>query len=160
MVRKLIAGLAVLLLASGAAAYWTWRGRATAQTAAGDRQAAVSAAGTYAVNLLSVSHRTVDEDLRRILDTSTGEARTENVRSAAAVKSATVKTKAVETGVLRSAAIDSMNGSSADVLVVADAVIRWEGDKKLAPEERFYRWRMRVAKVGGVWLVAKAEMVS
>jgi Mce-associated membrane protein len=150
----------VLLLASGAAAYWTWRGRATAQAAAGDREEALRAAGTYAVNLLSVSHRTVDEDLRRILDTSTGEARAENTRTAAAVKAATLKDKAVETGVLRSAAIDSIDGATAEVLVVADAVIRWEGDKKLAPEERFYRWRMRVAKVNGVWLVGKAEMVS
>jgi Mce-associated membrane protein len=64
----------------------------------------------------------------------------------------------VQTAVLRSVGLVSMRGSTAEVLVVADVVIRWEGREE-PPQERFYRWKMQVAKVGGAWLVAKEEQI-
>jgi Mce-associated membrane protein len=44
------------------------------------------------------------------------------------------------------------------VLVVADVEIRWDGSQS-PPQERYYRWSMDLAKVGRLWLVAKAVQV-
>ena len=102
--------------------------------------------------------RASTRDIKRILDTSTGPARTEYVRTAEALKEATVKDRIVQAGALRATGLVSLKGTTAQVMVVGDAVIRKDGDKN-APQERFYRWNMEVTKIGGVWLVSKAEVV-
>jgi len=157
VVMPVLAGLVVALAAG---LVWIRIELAAARTAEEEREAALRAAGVHAVSLLSVNHRTVDEDIRRILSTSTGEAKQRHTANAAALKRAAIDTKAIQTGVVRAAGLVSMNAelTSADVLVVADALLWWEGGKP-APQDRYYRWRMRVSKVGGAWLVSKAEQV-
>ncbi|GAA3121083.1 Mce associated membrane protein [Planomonospora alba] len=151
-----VLGLLIVLLL--AAAFWTGGRLRDAQAAADDREAALRAAGTHAVNLLSVGHRTVDADIRRILDTSTGQARAEYSRNASALKETTTRDKVVQTGALRAVGLVSLEGGTARVMVVGDAVIEWDGGGN-APQERFYRWTMEVTRTGGRWLVSKAEMV-
>lgn len=129
------------------------------QGRAGDKQAALLAAGTHAKNLVSLDHKTVDADVRRILDTSTGAARAEYAANAGKLRSTTLANKVVQHGVLRATGLVSMTGATAKVLVVADVEIRWEGSDS-APQERYYRWSMDVAKVGGLWLVSKAVQVT
>ncbi|WP_242675981.1 hypothetical protein [Streptosporangium minutum] len=150
--------LVVLIAALLGAAFWIGGDLREAQAAADDRRAAVRAAGAHAVDLLSVSHQSVDADVKRILDTSTGPARAEYTGNLAKLKETTVKNKVVQTGALRASGLVSLKGDTARVMVVGDAVIRWEGSKN-APQERFYRWNMEMAKVEGVWLVSKAELV-
>lgn len=153
--------LAALVLALGGGLAWIRLDLAEARAAAEEREAALRAAGVHAVSLLSVDHRTVDQDIQRILTTSTGAARDDHTKNSPALKRTTITNKVVQTGVVRAAGLVSMNAerSTADVLVVADAVIRWEGDTA-APQDRFYRWSMRVSKVGSAWLVSRAEQVS
>ncbi|MEV7005409.1 hypothetical protein [Streptosporangium sp. NPDC051022] len=155
-----IAGLVLglLIVALLAAAFWLCGALRDAQAAADDRDAAIQAAGAHALDLLSVSHRTVDADIKRILDTSTGAARAEYTRTLAELKKTTVKNKVLQTGALRASGIVSRKGNTAQVMVVGDVVVRWEGSKD-APQERFYRWNMQVTKVGTSWLVSKAELV-
>ncbi|MER6825815.1 hypothetical protein ABT352_07495 [Streptosporangium sp. NPDC000563] len=150
--------LGVLIVALLVAAFWIGAALRDAQTAADDRQAALRAAGAHALHLLSVGYRSVDEDIERILDTSTGVARAEYARTAAELKRSTVKDKILQTGALRASGLVSLKGSTAQVMVVGDAVIRRDGSKD-APQERFYRWNMEVTKVGGSWLVSQAELV-
>ncbi|MEU8200125.1 hypothetical protein [Streptosporangium sp. NPDC049046] len=150
--------LGVLIVALLVAAFWIGAALRDAQTAADDRQAALRAAGAHALHLLSVGYRSVDEDIGRILDTSTGVARAEYARTAAELKRSTVKDKILQTGALRASGLVSLKGSTAQVMVVGDAVIRRDGSKD-APQERFYRWNMEVTKVGGSWLVSQAELV-
>ncbi|MDP9846808.1 hypothetical protein [Streptosporangium lutulentum] len=150
--------LGVLIVALLAAAFWIGRDLRDAQAAADDRQAAMRVAGVHAVNLLSVSYQSVDADIKRILDTSTGAARAEYARTAAELKETTVKEKVVQAGALRATGLVSLKGTTAQVMVVGDTLIRMDGGKN-APQERFYRWNMEVTKVGGVWLVSKAEVV-
>lgn len=128
------------------------------QGRAGDKQAALLAAGTHAKNLVSLDYRSVDDDVRRILDTATGAARAEYDANAAKLKSTTVENKVVQHGVLRATGLVSMTPAKADVLVVADVEIRWDGSKS-APQERYYRWRMDVSKIGRLWLVSKVVQV-
>ena len=158
--RHVVLTLAALTLVLGGGLVWIRMDLAEARAALEEREAAMRAAGVHAVALLSVDHRTVDQDIKRILTTSTGEARDANMKDAPALKQATIANKVIQTGVVRSAGLVTMNAerTAADVLVVADAVIRWEG-VKAAPQDRFYRWSMRVSKVGSAWLVARAEQV-
>ncbi|MFC4530340.1 hypothetical protein [Sphaerisporangium dianthi] len=132
-----------------------------ARAVAHDRLAAVQAAKRYALNLMAVDYRTVERDVRRVMDTSTGEAREQFAKDAENLKEATLRNKAVKTGVVRAAGLASMNGqrSAARVLVVADSVIRWD-EARTAPQERFYRWNIEVTKVGQGWAASKLELVE
>jgi len=147
-----------LVVALAAALVWIRIDLAAARTAAEEREAAMRAAAMHAVSLLSLNHKTVDEDIRRIIATSTGEARQTHERHAPEMRRAALAAKVVQTGVIRAVGLVSMNAEldTAEVLVVADAVNRFE-DTKPRFEERYYRWTMRVSKVGGAWLVSKAE---
>lgn len=157
--RLLIPALAALCLLLGGAAYWTFGQLRDEQVRADDTQAALDAAGTHAVDLLSLNYKSVDDDLKRILATSTGEARAEYAANATRLKDTTISNKVVQDGVLRSTGLAAMDAGVAKVLVVADVDIRWEGTDT-APQKRFYRWSMDVTKVNGVWLVSKAVQVD
>jgi len=68
VVTLVFAGLVVAL---AAALVWIRIDLAAARTAAEEREAAMRAAAMHAVSLLSLNHKTVDEDIRRIIATST-----------------------------------------------------------------------------------------
>ncbi|MCG5217124.1 hypothetical protein [Streptosporangium sp. KLBMP 9127] len=154
----IVAVLGALALLAAGGLFWVSGDLREAQAATQERQAAIRAAGTYAVNLLSVNHKSVEGDIERVLATSTGVAKKAYASEAARLKKVTLDDKVMQTGVLRSVGLVSMRGGTASVLVVADAVIRWEGSDE-APQELFRRWSMEVTKVGGTWLVSKAEQV-
>ncbi|NUR82758.1 MAG: hypothetical protein HOY71_01580 [Nonomuraea sp.] len=160
MARILIPVLAVLAVLLAAAGVWIGTQRHDVQAVSDERRAAMDAAGTHAVDVLSLDYRTVDADVARILATSTGEAKAEYTSLAGRLKETTIANKVVQQGVLRATGLVSISGGSARVLVVADADIRWEGAKSPPPPERFYRWQMDLSKVGGVWLVSKAVQIS
>ncbi|RCG31859.1 hypothetical protein DQ384_10075 [Sphaerisporangium album] len=160
--RSLVAALLVVLLAILGVA-WVRVGGALddARAAAADRVAAIRAAERYALTLMAVDYRTVDRDVQRVLDSSMGQARAEYERDAERLKAATREHKAVQTGVVRAAGLVSMDAgrAGARVLVLADAVIRWEGTKT-PPQERLNRWSMEVTKSRGAWWVSKLERVT
>ncbi|MFG1711274.1 hypothetical protein ACFLIM_49805 [Nonomuraea sp. M3C6] len=156
--RILIAALSGVLVVLVGTGVWIAAQARDEQGRAGDKEAALLAAGTHAKNLISLDYRTADADVRRILDTSTGAARTEYAANAAKLKSTTVTNKVVQHGVLRATGLVSMTGATAKVLVVADVEIRWDGSKS-APQERYYRWSMDLTKTGGGWLVSKVVQV-
>ncbi|WP_432929700.1 hypothetical protein ACQPZZ_05990 [Microbispora sp. CA-135349] len=161
MRRALTAGLVLLVAAPALAVQYFARARTEALTAVQDREMAVQAAAAHAVSLMSIDHRRIDDDIKRALATSTGQERAQYAAGQAALRAATLKNKAVQTGVLRASALASLAGDrrSAQVLIVGDAVIHWEDGRKAPPEERFFRWRMDVTKASGLWLVSRAELV-
>ncbi|MET8146577.1 hypothetical protein ABZU32_40250 [Sphaerisporangium sp. NPDC005288] len=155
--------LALVALVAALGAAWVRVGDDLdqARAVAHDRLAAVQAAKRYALNLMAVDYRTIDRDVQRVMDTSTGQAREQFAREAGNLKEATRRNKAVQTGVVRAAGLASMNDrrSAARVLVVADSVIRWD-QVKTAPQERFYRWNIEVSKVGQGWAASSLEPVE
>ncbi|MEU0572790.1 hypothetical protein ABZ297_46320 [Nonomuraea sp. NPDC005983] len=151
--------LVVLAVVLAAGVVWAYLKDRDAQARADDRDAALRAAGNHAVSLLSLNYKTIDADMRRILATSTGGARSAYEANAGRLKETTVANKVIQYGVLRASGMVSQAETSAQVLVVADVDIRWDGSKTPA-QERFYRWAMDVTKVGGVWLVSKAVQVE
>lgn len=159
LARHAVPALAVAVALLIAAVIWLVMQAREAQARVDDRQAAVLTAGTHAVSLLSLDHRTVEADLQRILVTSTGSAKVGYEAGASKLRSATVADKVVQEGVLRATGLVSMSENTAKALVVADVEIRWDGSDN-APQERFYRWSMDLTKVSGAWLVSKAVQVS
>ncbi|MET8004971.1 hypothetical protein [Nonomuraea glycinis] len=159
LARHAVPALAVAAALLIGAVVWLVMQARDAQARADDRQAALLAAGTHAVSLLSLDHRTVEADLQRILATSTGAAKAGYEAGASKLRSTTVADKVVQEGVLRAAGLVSLSESTAKALVVADVEIRWDGSAN-APQERFYRWSMDLTKVSGTWLVSKAVQVS
>jgi Mce-associated membrane protein len=157
--RVLIAALSGVLAVLVGTGVWIAAQARDEQGRAGDKQAALLAAGTHAKHLISLDYKTVATDVQRILDTSTGAARTEYAANAGKLKATTLANKVVQHGVLRATGLVSMTDTAAKVLVVADVEIRWDGSKS-APQERFYRWSMDLTKVGGGWLVSKAVQVK
>ncbi|GHE31120.1 hypothetical protein GCM10017673_37430 [Streptosporangium violaceochromogenes] len=155
-IAGLVLGILVLVLLGTAC--WICGALREAQAAADDRAASLRGAEAHALALLSVGYRTVDADIKHILDTSTGAARAEYVKTVKALRKATVKSRVLQTGALRASGIVSLKGRTAHVMVVGDAVVRWDRSEE-SPQERFYRWNMEVTKVGAVWLVSKAELV-
>lgn len=151
--------LAVLALLLGAVVVWLSAQGRQAQAEADEREAVLLAARTHALNLMSLDHRTIEADLRRILTTSTGAARAEYEAGAAKLRKTTLDGKVVQEGVVRAAGLVSLSGANARVLVVADTQIRWDGSAA-APQERFYRWAMDLVRERGLWLVAKAVQVA
>ncbi|WP_433437325.1 hypothetical protein [Nonomuraea sp. CA-141351] len=157
--RILIAALSGVLAVLVGTGVWIAAQARDEQGRAGDKQAALLAAGTHAKNLISLDYKTVDADVKRIIDSSTGAAKAEYEANAAKLKSTTVENKVVQHGVLRATGLASTAGAMAKVLVVADVEIRWDGSKS-PPQERYYRWSMEVTKVAGVWLVSKVVQVT
>ncbi|WP_433251437.1 hypothetical protein ACQPYK_05940 [Streptosporangium sp. CA-135522] len=155
-----VAGPALVLLIAVllAAALWVGGELREAQAAADDREAVLRAAGAHALDLLSVGHQSVDADIKRILDTSTGTAKADYAKTLVTLKETTVKEKVLQTGALRACGLVSLKGDMARVMVVGDAVIHREGSKD-ALQERFNQWNMELTKVAGAWLVSKAELV-
>ncbi|GAA4193282.1 hypothetical protein AB0C10_02280 [Microbispora amethystogenes] len=162
MRRALTVGLVLVAVALALVVQRLAGARTEAEAAAQDRQMAVRAAMAHAVSLMTIDHHRIDDDIKRALATSTGPEKARYAANQAALRSATLKNKAVQTGVLRASALASIAGDrrTAQVLVVADAVIHWEDGRKAAPEERFFRWRMDVTKASGLWLVSGAELVQ
>ncbi|MGB3721182.1 MAG: hypothetical protein WBB38_16580 [Hyphomicrobiaceae bacterium] len=157
--RLVVPVLAVLAALLAGTTVWLVLQERDAQAVADEREAAVRAASTHAMNLLSLHYETVDSDVHRILTSSTGAARSAYEAAAGEMVRTTRRNKVIQEGVIRAAGLESLSGGTARALVVADVVIRWDGSDQ-APQERFYRWRMDLAKVKGVWLVSKAEQVS
>ncbi|RVX47084.1 Mce-associated membrane protein [Nonomuraea polychroma] len=156
--RILIASLSGMLAVLVGLGVWIAVEAREEQGRAGDKEAALLAAGAHAKNLISLDYRTVEADLRRLLETSTGAARAEYAATTDKVKSTAVGSKIVQQGVLRATGLVSLAGAKAKVLVVADVEIRWDGSKN-PPEARYHRWSMDLDKVGGAWLVSKAVRV-
>lgn len=153
-----IATLSVLLALLAGAALWLGAQASQARARAADREAALDAARAHAAGLVSLHHETVEADVRRILATSTGEARKEYESGLDRLRARTVTGKVVQNGVLRAAGLVSLSGGTAKALVVADVDIRREGSKE-PPRDELYRWSMELTKVGGTWLVSKAVQV-
>ncbi|TDD09580.1 hypothetical protein E1294_46860 [Nonomuraea diastatica] len=157
--RILIAALSGVLVALVGTGVWLAAQARDERARADDKQAALQAASTHAINLISLDHRTVDDDMKRILDTSTGLARAEYEADAGKLRSTTIANQVVQHGVLRATGLVSLTEAAAKVLVVADVEIRWDGSDN-PPQERYYRWSMDVTRTGGAWLVSKVVQVT
>jgi Mce-associated membrane protein len=123
------------------------------------RNAAVQAAKTTVIAMMSVSATSVDRDMHRVLTTSTGTFAQQYKANESQVRSAITENKVRARGTVLFAAVTSLDvGKSATVYIAADTVVH----NVSAPKgtKTHSRVRATVADVNGTWLVSKIVFVA
>jgi Mce-associated membrane protein len=155
---RVAVGVLALILAGalGAGGYAGWKHYQHRQDERA-RKAAVAAATTTVTNFMSISTKTVDHDLRRVLSGATGDFRTQFKNGMGQTKAAVVENKVTAKAHVLSAGVVTSKRRSATVLVAMDATIK----NTNAPKGRLAHYRVKVtmAEQNGTWLVSKLQFV-
>ena len=153
MRRVVIAALVALVAVTG---WLAWRDVQVRRT--DDVRARMVAAGREGMLALStIDHERVDDDVQRILDTSTGEFRGDFDTKADGFKAAARKAQSKSVGTVSGAGWESGDGDSGQVLVALTVMTTNRG----VPERQPKTWRTRVTvtKDDGEYKVAAVEFV-
>ena len=151
VLMALVAGLVVF----GAFQARTWR---DGETDAEARSAVLKASRQEVVALTTISSKTSDQDIARLLDGATKGFRAEFAEQADNFRSALTSGEVSSTGVVTGAGVKSLKGNKAEVLIAASGTVSNKQSK--TPQPRNYRLRLGMEKVDGRWLVASLEFVS
>ena len=154
--RALIAGLAAIAALVGLNG---WLGYRDYQARHDDRirQEMVEAARQGAINLTTIDHEHVDEDVQRILDSSTGVFRDDFAQRAKPFSEAARQAQSTSVGTVTEAALESAEGDEGRVLVAMNVMTSNRG----VPEQQPKGWRMRVTvtRVDDASKVSKVEFI-
>lgn len=154
VVRRGVLAAFLLALVAAVVSGIVWN---TGRAAESDRAAALEAARNAAVMLTSINHETAEQDVRRVVEDSTGDFGglfAQNLDSyIALVKESKVSTQGEVTG----AGIDSIDASTARAILAVKANV----SNQSVPngEARFYRMVTELEKKDGEWLVSRVEFV-
>ncbi len=150
--------LVVLLVAAlGAAGFFGWHLN-DKRTPADGRTAALVAARQAIKDFFGVSAATIDADVRRVLDASTGNFKKEFAEGQTVYKQRVVANKVTATGEVIEAGVVSSDTDSAVVLIVADQNIR--NLKVPRGQILHYRVQVEMALADGRWRVAELSFVG
>ena len=152
--RRLIAGALVILVAVTG-----WLGWQDIQLRRAEhlRDAMVQAGRDGVVALTTIDHEQVDEDVQRILDSSTGKFRDDFAQRADSFTEGARKAQSKSVGTVSEAGVESVDGDRGRVLVTLIVMTSNRG----APEQQPKVWRTRVTvdKDDGVYKVAAVEFI-
>ncbi|MQA96073.1 MAG: hypothetical protein GEV11_16015 [Streptosporangiales bacterium] len=159
--RLLMGLLAVLIAGLTTAAVMLAMTVQEAQAQAERREEVLGAARQYAVNLLSVDYRNTDQHIQRVLEGAASPFREEYAGKRQAIVDAARKAEGESKGESKDAAVISMDDDSAEVMVLADAVVSNKQTREASRQgvRTAYRWKLGMQKVRDRWLVSKVEMV-
>jgi Mce-associated membrane protein len=140
----------------GASGYMVWqrnetteRNQRTANFIAGARQGVV--------NMFSLDFNRSKEDVQRVIDSSTGQFRDDLQQRAKDFTTVVEQSKVVTVGTVNAAAVQSIDGNSALVLVAASSQITNAAGAK--DERRNWRLKVTVTEEGGQYKMSKLEFV-
>ncbi|OBJ06265.1 serine/threonine-protein kinase [Mycobacterium sp. 1465703.0] len=151
--------LTMLLLCSGAfATAQVLRPRPQPSTAAPQWQPYVDYAKQFAGWLTNLSSKSADSDIQRIVDGSIGEFHNDFLTRREDFTKTVVDSEVSAQGIVNAAALESISGTKAQVLVAATAKITKSNGA--AQDSRNWRLAMRVEKVGDTYKVSKVEFVT
>lgn len=121
------------------------------------RREVVAIAGTYAVEVTSYDHTTLDADFARVLEKSTGAFLTEFTAASESLRPLITRFKGSASGVVLSSGVLSADSESAEIVLFVDQTVR----NTNSPETRIDRSRMRMGleKQGGRWLISSLSLV-
>jgi Mce-associated membrane protein len=122
------------------------------------RQEILQAARQQGVNITTLDHRSVEQDLQRVLALSTGNFRAEFVAGTKDLTDLVVQNKAVSTGEVLEAGIVTADSDSARVLVVADSTVSNSTTEE--QQVRHYRMQLDLVRRGDRWLTSALTFVS
>jgi Mce-associated membrane protein len=145
----------VALAVFGAQRLWTWRDEIDAGN---ERDAAVAAASSEVTKLISVSAQDSDAAFRELLAGATASFRADLEKQAEQLQKALAANKVVAKGTVVSAGVGRSTDTQATVFVAATGTVTNAGTA--APQNRDYRVKVEMRKVGERWLVAGLEFVA
>lgn len=151
-----IAAILVILGFVGFSGYMAWQHHeATERT---QRAAAFTAGARQGVvNMTSLDFNKAKEDVQRVIDSSTGEFKNEFQARAADFTKVVEQSKVVTEGTVNAAAVESMEGHTAVVLVSATSRVTNSAGAK--DEPRAWRLRVTVTEEDGQYKMSKVEFV-
>jgi Mce-associated membrane protein len=122
------------------------------------RAAAVAAAQQEIVNLDSISVKTVDADIKRVVDGATGTFKELFTKAQGDLKQVFLERQSTSKARIRSAGLVRGDLDTATVLVAVDRTL----SDKTRPDGvvQAERWTLELEKHNGRWLVSKLEPVS
>lgn len=152
--RRLIAGALVILIAVTG-----WLGWQDIQIRRAEhlRDAMVQAGRDGVVALTTIDHEQVDEDVQRILDSSTGKFRDDFAQRADSFTEGARKAQSKSVGTVSEAGVESVDGDRGRVLVTLIVMTSNRGDPEQQP--KVWRTRVTVDKDDGVYKVAAVEFI-
>ena len=145
------AGLATVGVLAGLA---VWRGHNEDL----DRAAATDAARAEVTNILQIDPKTIDADVQRIIDGSTGEFKNDFTARKDVFASVVKEQNVTSTSAIRAIGVESSTDTQASVLVAATSTVTNTASPG-QPQARDYRIRVQLQKVTGRWLAAQIEFV-
>jgi serine/threonine-protein kinase len=151
--------LALLLLgAVGFAVTQASRPARSPSTAAPHWQPYVDYAKQFTVWLTSLSAQSADSDIQRLIDGSTGQFHDDFANRSSDFRQVVVNSNVLTQGTVNSAGLDSINGSTAGVLVAATSKVT--NSNGSSQEPRSWRLALQVEKIGDAYKVSKVEFVA
>lgn len=140
----------------GASGYIMWQRHETTQR---NQRAANFIAGARqgVINMTSLDFNRAKEDVQRVIDSSTGQFRDDFQQRAKDFTTVVEQSKVVTQGTVNAAAVQSIDGNSALVLVAATSRITNAAGAK--DEPRNWRLRVTVTDDGGQYKMSKLEFV-
>ncbi|MFV8320440.1 hypothetical protein [Mycobacterium sp. 23] len=154
-IAKVVAVLLILGF-SGLSTYFMWQHHEATER---EQKAAAFIAGAKkgVVNMTSLDFKKAKEDVQRVIDSSTGEFRDDFQQRAADFTKVVEQSKVVTEGTVNAAAIESMDGRTAQVLVSATSRVTNSAGAK--DEPRAWRLRVTVTEEDGQYKMSKVEFV-
>ncbi|MDC8982756.1 hypothetical protein [Mycobacterium marinum] len=151
-----VAALLIVFGFAGLSAYFVWNhGQVTQRQERAE--AFTDGAKTGVVNMTSLDFNKAKEDVQRVIDSSTGEFKEEFQSRAADFTKVVEQSKVVTEGTVHAAAVESMEGHTAVVLISATSHVTNGGDGKQEP--RIWRLRVTVTEEDGQYKMSKVEFV-
>jgi len=150
-------GLSVLVVALAVAAGWLGVVTMQKEDHADQRTKATQSARQMGVNLMTLDNATAQRDLDRIVAGTTGNLKNKLASQSKVLLDQLAKTGAKSTVSQVDAAVVSIDGDSAEVMVSLNGTVTNAKVKDGAP--RAYRYLMDLTRVHDRWLVSDMEMV-
>ncbi|MGI9125734.1 MAG: mammalian cell entry protein [Mycobacterium sp.] len=152
----LIVGLAFVVALTGLCGWLGYRAYESRQSA-DFRSLVVQVARQGAVNLTTIDYEHADADVKRILDSATGQFYDEFSTRSAPFIDMVKKAQSKTSGTVTEAGLESIGDNEGQVLVAVSVATSNKGAKEERP--RFWRMRLTVTRNGGDTKVSKVDFV-
>lgn len=121
------------------------------------RRSVTTIAQSYAINLTTYDHATLDRDFARVLDNSTGSFKTQYTQASQTLRDLIAKFKAKATGKVLETAVASVDSGHAQVLLFVDQTVVNANTKE--PRIDRSRMKMGLEKQGKRWLISSLDLI-
>jgi Mce-associated membrane protein len=151
-----VAAILLICAFAGISTYFVWQHQ-DAEERQQKAAAFIAGAKQGVVNMTSLDFKKAKDDVQRVIDSSTGEFRDDFQHRAADFTKVVEQSKVVTEGSVNAAAVETMDGHSALVLVSATSRVTNSAGAK--DEARSWRLRVTVTEEDGQYKMSKVEFV-